>query len=91
MRFTWNSDGTLTVEEVSFTTVGEEVHETVAQSLRLTGEEWLRVVTAVLGMLPGKLNSDGNSFLLAPYGADPDMIGALVASMLRSTPPFDRS
>ena len=61
-----------------------EVHREITAS----GEEWLRTAIAVLATLPGKPNPDGTGHLLAPGNADPDMIGALVATMLRDMPPF---
>jgi|GEM_PF-2725545 len=84
MRYTWNEDGTLTVDQVTFS---GDLQETVHQALTLPGEEWLQVAVTILDMLPGKPSSDGRSFLLAPAGADPGMIGELVAAMLRNSRP----
>ena len=52
-------------------------------SLTMTGEEWLDAAVEILRYLPGKLNRKENGFLLGPVGADPDMIGALIAAKLR--------
>ncbi len=63
-----------------------EVHGEITAS----GDWWLRAAVGVLAMLPGKLDSEGTGYLLAPANADPDMIGTLVATMLKDMPPFKR-
>lgn len=59
------------------------------QTITASGEEWLYLAVSALTFLPGKRNSDGTSFLLAPYGTDPDMIGQLIATMLKNQPPYN--
>lgn len=61
-----------------------EVHGKITAS----GEEWLDVAVGILAMLPGKPNPQKTGYLLAPAHADPDMIGELIATMLKDRPPF---
>lgn len=91
MEMRW-SDDTLTVihdTQTSNATSGgldTEVHGQIT----LTGEEWLHTAVAVLTMLPGKRNPKGTGYLLGPADADPDMIDALIAAILKDMPPFKR-
>ena len=73
---TWTENGELSV-----------THN--GQTITASGEEWLDLAVSALTFLPGKPNSDNTGFLLAPYGTDPDMIGALIATMLKDKPPFN--
>ncbi len=63
-----------------------EIHGEITAS----GEWWLRTAVGVLAMLPGKLNPEGTGYVLSPANADPDMIGTLVATLLKDMPPFKR-
>ena len=51
--------------------------------IRLSGEGALDFVIAVLEMLPGKVNDSQTAFILGPVGADPELIGSLVATRIR--------
>ena len=51
--------------------------------IRLSGEAALDFVIAVLEMLPGKVNDSQTAFILGPVGADPELIGSLVATRIR--------
>lgn len=55
------------------------------QTMTASGEDWLRLAVDALSFLPGKINAEGTGFLFAPSGADPDMIGQLVATMLKNS------
>lgn len=51
--------------------------------VRLSGEQALDLAITVLEMLPGKVNESQTAFILGPADSDPDMIGSLVATLIR--------
>ncbi len=91
MQMRW-SDDTLTLtlihETQTFDAKSGGMDIEVHGQITMSGEEWLRTAVGVLAMLPGKRNLEGTRYLLAPADADPDMIGALVANMLKDMPSF---
>ncbi len=82
----WSDDmltGTHETQTFNATSGGMDIE--VHGEITAPGEWWLRADVGVLAMLPGKPNSEDTGYLLAPATADPDMIGALVAAMLKDT------
>lgn len=89
MQMRWANDSLTVVHETqTFNAASGAMDHEVHGEITASGEEWLHVAIAVLAMLPGKLSPDGTGYLLAPASADPDMIGELVATMLKDMPPF---
>lgn len=91
MQFNW-SDNALTVthETQTFDESGGQINQEIHGQITASGEEWLEIAVTALAMLPGKLNDEGTGHILAPADADPDMIGSLVAAMLRDRLPGQR-
>lgn len=91
MQMRWSDDMlTVTDETQTFNATSGGMDIEVHGEITASGEWWLRTAVGVLAMLPGKLNPEGTGHLLAPANADPDMIGTLVATMLKDMPPFKR-
>jgi len=91
MQMRWSDDMlTVTHETPTFNATSGAMDIEVHGEITASDDWWLRTAVGVLAMLPGKLNSEGTGYLLAPATADPDMIGALVATMLKDMPPFKR-
>lgn len=91
MQMGW-SDDMLTVshQTQTFNATSGGMDIEVHGEITAPGEWWLHTAVGVLAMLPGKLNSEGTGYLLAPANADPEMTGTLVATMLTDMPPFKR-
>jgi len=89
MQMRWSGDTlTLIHETQTFDATSGGMDIEVHGEITMPGEEWLHTAVAILAMVPGKRNLEGTGYLLAPADADPDMIGALVANMLKDMPPF---
>lgn len=85
----WSDDMlTVTHETQTFNATSGGMNIDVHGEITASGEWWLHTAVGVLAMLPGKLNPQGTGHLLAPADADPDMIGTLIATMLKDMPPF---
>lgn len=81
-------DGKIIIQEVEYSDNDSEALETrVVQGITATSEEWLKIAITALSFMPGKPSDDGPGYALCPYGADPEMIGALVAEKLRNAFP----
>lgn len=84
MQMQWSND-MLTVrhETQTFNASTGAMDIDIHGSITAPGEWWLRAAVQVLAMLPGKPDPQGTGYLLAPADADPDMVGALIATMMK--------
>lgn len=51
--------------------------------VRLTPEQWLTHTATILEMLLGKPNEGQDGFIVGPVGADPGLIGDVIASKIQ--------
>jgi len=88
MQMQWSNEMLTVIHETqTFNSLSGSMDIDVHGEITATGEWWLHTAVGVLAMLPGKLDPEGTGHLLAPANAEPDMIGTLVATMLKEISP----